>query len=232
MNTRKRSLIHKCIMVCIAGMLVAAAGWAVEKGPNNSVDTVDELLAAIDKADEELDSVRFSFTQKIEIPYSGEDQTIEGMAYFKKPANIRVEHRKPEKNLFVSDGTDVWYYSQELNQVMHGPWKDLENSAQDYFRGIFNINNYVNQLEEYYHISLLDKTDSSYRLSLVPKSDAVSYSMSMVISAVDYFPIQTVLESEAVHIETTIRSIRKNISIDDDRFTFTPPADALVMPFP
>jgi outer membrane lipoprotein carrier protein len=34
-----------------------------------------------------------------------------GIAYFRKPGKMRWEYEKPEKNLFLVDGKDAWYYT-------------------------------------------------------------------------------------------------------------------------
>ena len=34
-----------------------------------------------------------------------------GIAYFRKPGKMRWEYQKPEKNLFLVDGKDAWFYT-------------------------------------------------------------------------------------------------------------------------
>lgn len=44
-----------------------------------------------------------------------------GIAYFLRPGKMRWEYKTPEKNLFISDGKDVWFYVPADHTVTRVP---------------------------------------------------------------------------------------------------------------
>lgn len=49
----------------------------------------------------------------------------EGQVYFSAPGNMRWEYEKPEKQTFVLKGGTVWYYQNELEQMLIDNLKSL-----------------------------------------------------------------------------------------------------------
>ena len=221
----------KKIVVIACSMLILCCRINAKDVPQ-SITTLDELIASMEQAEEEISSVQFDFKQYLSIPYSGEQQEITGKAYFRKPMNIRVEHSKPEKNIFITDGTHAWYYSKSLKQVMAGTWEEIAQGSSNFFRGILNINQFMDDLMERYNISLNGKKGSLYELLVTPKGGKAMYEMTIWIDEKDFFPYQTELRMDTMTIKTEIFRIRKNKPLSDGLFTFTVPSGVMELPFP
>ncbi len=68
------------------------------------------------------------FTQTTTYADSNETAVASGKILIQGPDKMRWEYREPEKQLLVSDGKTVWYYTPDLNQVMTGAVKDIREA--------------------------------------------------------------------------------------------------------
>lgn len=64
-----------------------------------------------------VNSFSASFMQRVTTADGELVQDGEGVAWLKRPARFRWETTKPDKNLLVSDGETVWFYTPEVEQV-------------------------------------------------------------------------------------------------------------------
>lgn len=69
-----------------------------------------------------------SFTQKTTYTDSNETTLSTGRIWIQGPDKMRWEYQLPEKQLLVSDGLTLWYYTPDLNQVMVGKIKDIKEA--------------------------------------------------------------------------------------------------------
>lgn len=194
---------------------------------------LDDLLDAMDKQEETVSTIKFNFEQRLIIAYSGEMQRIVGKAYFKKPMSVRVENTKPEKNIFITNGKDAWYYSPALKQVMKGAWDDIADNAGSFFQGILNANGYLQDLKDRYTLIYEGKEDSWHVLSMHPKEERKNYfSMKLWIDDRDFFPYKTELVMNAMTIRTEISKVKFNKNLSDTLFTFEIPPHVEQLRFP
>ncbi len=69
-----------------------------------------------------------TFTQKTTYTDSDETTLSSGRIWIQGPDKMRWEYQLPEKQLLVSDGQTLWYYTPDLNQVMVGKIKDIKEA--------------------------------------------------------------------------------------------------------
>ena len=84
------------------------------------------LLAKVERRYNGAATLQLRFEQQ----YRGGGQpsrTESGILFLKKPGRMRWEYRHPEGKLFVSDGTDGWFYSPAMNQVEKSSMKATED---------------------------------------------------------------------------------------------------------
>ncbi len=74
------------------------------------------------------DAYAGSFTQKTTYTDSNETTLSTGRIWIQGPDKMRWEYQLPEKQLLVSDGQTLWYYTPDLNQVMVGKIKDIKEA--------------------------------------------------------------------------------------------------------
>nr|VFK29369.1 MAG: outer membrane lipoprotein carrier protein [Candidatus Kentron sp. MB]VFK74764.1 MAG: outer membrane lipoprotein carrier protein [Candidatus Kentron sp. MB] len=90
-----------------------------------SAETVPNGLSASQRLHrflERVDTLSAHFEQTL---FDETGQRLEdawGIAYLARPKRFRWEYREPYRQTIVSDGKQVWFYDQELAQVIVKPW--------------------------------------------------------------------------------------------------------------
>lgn len=80
--------------------------------------------AAIEQLQQFLDgskTARAAFTQKVINKNGRAGQNASGTMSFLRPGKFRWEYTKPYSQLIVADGSKLWSYDKELNQVVIKP---------------------------------------------------------------------------------------------------------------
>lgn len=80
--------------------------------------------AAIEQLQQFLDgskTARASFSQKVVAKSGRAGQNASGTMSFLRPGKFRWEYTKPYSQLIVADGSKLWSYDKELNQVVIKP---------------------------------------------------------------------------------------------------------------
>ena len=68
------------------------------------------------------------FTQTTTFADSTDTMVASGRIWLQGPDKMRWEYAEPEKQVLVSDGRNIWYYTPDLNQVMTGSVKDIKEA--------------------------------------------------------------------------------------------------------
>jgi len=90
-----------------AGLALAFAGAAAQ------ADGVASLRDFV----RDVKTGRATFTQTVTSPDGAKTRTSRGTFDFARPNRFRFEYAKPFQQLIVADGTKVWIYDADLNQV-------------------------------------------------------------------------------------------------------------------
>ena len=94
----------------LAALLALAAAAAHASG----LDALDHFIKSVK-------SGRASFTQVVTEPAHsgkpGRTRTSVGTFAFSRPSRFRFDYQKPFEELIVADGTTLWLYDTDLNQV-------------------------------------------------------------------------------------------------------------------
>lgn len=194
--------------------------------------TVEMVLSRFERLDRSLTSLSADFRQQVAWQEAGTEQTVEGTVDFRKPDLLRLEHRKPEPQTLVSDGTWLWIYRPSTEQVIKtrfADWKKSEPMAQ----GLLDFGDYSNLIKSYdASISTVSAPGADGQrqvaLALKPKekSKAGEFVLTLHMSTRDYFPAATDLKAGSVMVHSVFSNIRYNPALPDSRFRFTPPPGA------
>jgi outer membrane lipoprotein carrier protein len=95
-------------MLSRAGLAVAAAGLAAVA----AAAPTDDLRTFV----RSVKSGKSTFTQTVTAP-GGKQKTSNGSFEFERPNRFRFVYDKPYAQTIVGDGTNVWLYDPDLNQV-------------------------------------------------------------------------------------------------------------------
>jgi outer membrane lipoprotein carrier protein len=102
-------------------VLVIATGLAL------AVDSpsVHSIAAAVDRRYNHLQTLQTDFTEIYR--GAGMERTESGTLWLKKPGKMRWQYRSPRAKLFLSDGTDTWFYLPGERQVRRTPVRQLDD---------------------------------------------------------------------------------------------------------
>jgi outer membrane lipoprotein carrier protein len=137
---------------------------------------------------------------------------------------MRWEYEKPERQLVVTDGTSLWVYRPDDNQVMVG-------KAPSFFgdgKGAGFLSD-IERVRENFTITLEGMTQKSeYRLKLLPKKKTFDIAVIYLAVSSDTFDVVEVVTYNEYEDETRIRlsDIQHRKDLEDDLFRFKIPEGA------
>lgn len=214
------------LFIAAANALASFAFAATAAPPASSTSplTVQVVIENVEKLDEKLKTMTADFKQFVRWDDSGTAQAVEGTVAFKKKSLLRVEHRVPEQQTIVSDGTWLWVHRKETNQVIQmrlEAWRKQEPLAQ----GLLDLGGY-SALMKKYEVALTTVTATDVEVKLEPKEGKKDFSLTLKLSRKDWFPHETSLKAGDVVVRSRFENVKLNPEIPDKTFKFAPPPGA------
>jgi outer membrane lipoprotein carrier protein len=200
-------------------ILFAAAGLALAlAAPAAGAGSIEKLHAFI----EQTRSAKANFTQVVIDSNGSVQQQASGTVQFERPGKFRWTYDKPEQ-LIVGDGTKLWIYDKELNQVTKRNLdKALGSSPAALLAGADDVDKYFSlnavgvrkgidwlEVKPYDENSLFEKVRMGFRGNMLE-----------VMELLDHFGQKTTI---------TFAKLQRNPKAAPDLYTFTPPAGADVV---
>lgn len=150
-------------------------------------------------------------------------QSSQGHMWIMRPGRFRWNYETPYKQQLVADGERLWSHDEELEQVTVQPASEVLTSTPAM------LLSGDKPLETVFSIKETSTTPGDQRVTLVPKTDD-----SNVIQLQVHFSnkLLTHIDAEDSFGNTTIFSfsnLERNPKLDENLFTFTPPAGADVI---
>ncbi len=221
------SPVIKRLIGAFALLAVSVAGWTAP------VSELEAFLSRMEKADKELQSLSFQFTQTAVLTVTGQKETIRGTALFRKPSKFRVEHKSPRPQTVVSDGEPLRFYNPAQNQVVTDRWDNWTRSA-GFPQGLMPFGTDTAGLREKYEMVLEKKVRApggeGAVLKLSPRRPGPwPYTFRLWVDGTTGIPFRTELDSESVKTVTEIAKTRVNPDLADDLFVFEAPEGAEVL---
>jgi outer membrane lipoprotein carrier protein len=207
--------------------LVAVLGLA---GPV-AAQTLEEVVAGLEGTYGRITDLKADFTQVSHNKSLGQDIKADGTVLLKKGGKMRWDYKSPSPQQIVSDGTSLWVYTPELNQVNKGNApKALAGPAGSFLSGL-------GKLREEFTVRFLNPAsprDGAGRpvLDLTPKQPTPLLTrLVLTVDPKDYVVRQAVLYDQFQNTVTmTFNKVQINPGLSDTLFVFTPPKDAAVVP--
>ncbi len=181
------------------------------------VSSIDSGYARLDQFFKGMNTLQADFTQTVR---DSREQIIDrssGKLLIRKPGKFRWDYQKPNAQTIVSDGARIWLYDPELEQVtirradlsLSGTPAMLL-SGEGNLRDSFEVEN-VEQREGLTIINLAPRrTDTDFkRVQLALRKDQLT-----AMSLTDKLGQTTLLQ---------FKQFKRNASIADTQFKFTPP---------
>lgn len=212
--------------------LAAALAFGLALAPAGlGAQALEDVIARIEATYGRMEDLRADFTQVSHNRSLGQDIRAEGTVYLKRGGKMRWEYTAPSPQQIVSDGTFLWVYTPELNQVNKGEApRALAGPAGSFLAGL-------GKLRDEFRVRFLDParpTDASGRpvLDLTPKTPTPFLSrLLLTVDPEDHVVRQAVIHDQLENTVTmTFGGIVTNSGLADSVFTFTPPPGAAVVP--
>lgn len=154
---------------------------------------LDEVLAQMKVAGEELDTLSASFVQTDHDFILGDEETSEGELYLKIPGQIRWEYEAPAPKVLLVKGDLVRLYNPTANQVNEFErGKGGRGAGTDLLVGFGKSNE---RIGEVYDASLASEDAASVVLELVPKpntSASIFTKIELTLDKKTWTPVRSV----------------------------------------
>lgn len=221
-------------LLCLGASGSAAApapapAAAQQAPPTTNVTAVVERVQKLYEGTTDLHA-RFTQTTK---GIMGQRQAA-GEVWLKKPGKMRWDYSKPEKKLFIADGTLLWVYEPEDEQAFKQPLSSSQLPTQVSF--LFG----KGRLLDDFDISPLPAKDAQglggpgdVALKLVPKTATLQYRyLAFIVDPKSGVVKETVVyDQQGGQNRIAFQGIETNVKggVDDARFRFTPPPGTQVV---
>jgi len=189
---------------------------------------VKAIATAVDAHYNHLRTLEAEFTELYR--GSGMERTESGTLWLKKPGKMRWEYRSPKEKLFVSDGKTAWFYVPEDRQARKSSAKKLEDlrSPLAFLLGKTKLEKELRGLSLAPDVEPLESGDVVLRG--VPKGleDQIS---EIVLEVTPDKRIARLIMQEVDGASTEYRfsDQKEDVSIQDARFGFKPPAETEIV---
>ncbi|MCR4288302.1 MAG: outer membrane lipoprotein chaperone LolA [Deltaproteobacteria bacterium] len=210
---RKFSFFSACILCAV--FLLAAHSVAA---------TLEEVISGLEKRLSETASISAEFAQEAVSSGIGNKVMSQGVVYIKKPGRMKWVYAEPHKDILASNGKLVWFYQEDLNQVMEMPASRMSSAGRDFLLGAGSI-------RKDFSIKLTGDDEKSWSLELLPKEADTGLKRLFVKAGKEDFVITSITIEDTLGNRTVVeyRNIKVNPAIKDSFFDFKPPKGAKVV---
>lgn len=224
------------VILCSAVLCAPLAVWGAEKKAGKPGKDLPAVLARMRQAEAEVKSLTFQYKQKTVVQVTNDVQDIQGKAFFRRPAQFRVEHSSPRVQSVISDGKTLWFYNPMQGQVLVDNWENWSRSA-GFPKGLMPVQMDVTDLEKRFTVelekTLKEKTREGALLKLTPKEAGPwPYHFRVWVDLANGLPYRTEMKTQSLISTTEMDQIKVNPALSDEMFTFKTPAGVQEMRAP
>jgi outer membrane lipoprotein carrier protein len=190
---------------CFAGKPIVAADGE-PAGP-----VLDRLQKNYDAAADFI----ADFRQETEVKTVNRSLKAFGKVTFKRPGKMLWRYEEPKGQFVLADGTYLYFYQPEQNQIIKTPLKNAFRSdiPLSFLLGIGN-------LKKDFNASLRPAEENHYVVRLEPRGESRGFSEILLGVSKDNFDILWASVRDATDNLTTIRfsGMRKGVGVNDSLF--------------
>ncbi len=232
--SRTQARFPKLFVPLAAAFVMLGAAAAVLAGP--AVDTragaattpaPDKVLGRLQRRYQETKSFRAKFSEEI-APAGGVKRVRAGTVYYRKPGRMRWEFGGGRREIVVSDGTTLYTYQEELNQVIETPLERAfsSSSAVSFLLGIGNLGRDFDA-----SVPANPPPDGLTHISLRPKAGGDAIELGLDPETAD---LRTLRLTDQLGDVTLLRlaDFQRDIALDDSLFVFKAPSGTDIVEAP
>jgi len=217
------------VLAALAMLMVAFAlpAYAAGKKTAHSSAQLNALLDRLQKHYQQTKSFSAKFTEEI-TPAGGAKRARAGNIYYRKPGQMRWEFTGEDQEIIVSDGKLLYNYQPDLNQVIETPLEQAFKSSATaaFLLGVGNL-----QRDFDAKAPATQAADGLKHIVLKPKNGSDTFEVGIDPATLD---IKMLRLTDALGDVTvlTFGDIKRDTPLDDQLFTFIPPAGADIVKTP
>lgn len=192
--------------------------------PAPAVQPAAALLDKVQKYYDQTKDYSAEFTQVYTRVALSKTNESSGRVTIKKPGMMRWEYKKPSEKLFVADGTKLYIYEPEEEQVIvDGNFKTAELSTSiSFLWGQGKLSDAFNATVG--DAAKMGAPKDTNVLELVPKKDATYSKLVLVLDPKTNQVIESILyETSGNTNRFKFKNAVINKGVKEDLFKFTPP---------
>ncbi len=218
-RARAAGMLSRALAIAVLAALWAGAAGAAFAASNN--DTLTQTLDGLQRRYRDTQSYSAKFVETI-APVGSPAKVRTGTVYFRKPGRMRWEFEEPSRELIVSDGTRIYNYDPDLNQVVEAPLAQALRApgATEFLLGAGDIS-------RDFKASLIKNSadEALTHVKLVPKSPGNTIELGIEDKT---YKIQSIRVVDQLGNVTDLKltGIEDNLPVSDSLFTFSPPPGA------
>ena len=211
----KKSVLSEVTVVCImfaALHIFVATSVEAAAGP---------IFMKIKNAYSSFKDISGKFTQFSNIKDLNKEMSYEGTFRIKPPLKMSWQYEgDDEQEVYINDD-ELTIYKKKLNQAMRSKLEAtaIAQTPLALLRGLTDI-------EKDYEI-----TEKNNVMRLTPKNPSFNVKYFDIYPSKDAFPIKKIVfyDKNDNTIELTLKSVKVNIGLSNEIFTFTPPEGATII---
>ncbi len=184
---------------------------------------VSQEMAAVTALEELLGQTRTlsAEVEQLLIDQDGRElQETRALLLMEKPSSFHWEITQPFEELTVTDGETLWHYEPDLEQVTIQSFNDDEVDRVP----VALLNGDAETIREAYEVSSTNMGGDLVRFVLLPqKADRLFERLSLTFRG----PVLEEMQFEdslGQQTSLSFHEVQRNIPLDADNFSFTPPA--------
>ncbi len=178
-------------------------------------------IASLKNFVQETHTVQASFSQTLYDKSARILQESNGTMQFERPEKFRWTYQKPYEQLIVGNGTQVWFYDPDLNQVTIRQFNiAIGSSPAALLAGSSTI-------EDNFELTELGLQNEIEWLEAIPKSKESAFEfIQMGFSPEGMLKIMALRDNFGQTTLLTFSDLEKNPKLPADLFKFVPPDNA------
>lgn len=151
-------------------------------------------------------------------------QEASGLLTVKRPRHFYWQTRQPYEHLVVTNGTVLWLYDVDLEQITRQAFTaDLDQAPALLLSGE------IEEIDKQYTISLEETEEGSTAYRLMPNIAEALFSELLIRFDNDVLSLMVLRDSFAQVTTITFTNTELNVNVDDALFEFVPPEGIDVM---
>ncbi|MEO6759766.1 MAG: outer membrane lipoprotein chaperone LolA [Saprospiraceae bacterium] len=180
---------------------------------------VPKLLRSVEGRYNSVKTLEMDFQQTFTTPNQAR-RTESGRLFLRKPGRMRWEYSKPDGKLYVSNGSDYWYYSPISRRAEKMKLKEAED-MQAPMAFLIGKLDFQRDFEQF----VIKQEGSMVRITAVPKNlDKAPYRGVSFLAAPDFRIEQlTVRGQDASTMDFQFRNETRNPTQKESLYVYVPP---------